>query len=59
MNLPPQKTWKKDPDYCCAINKVEPLENIKEEHQVWISGLMSWQSDRRSLLIFLRTEEES
>ena len=44
------KTWGKDPDHCCAINKVEPLENIKEEHQVWISGLMSWQSDRRSSL---------
>ena len=44
------QTWKKDPDYCCTINKVEPLEKLKEAHQVWISGLMSWQSDRRSSL---------
>ena len=37
------ETWTKDPDYCCTINKVEPLEKLKEEHKVWVSGLMSWQ----------------
>lgn len=44
------QTWTKDPDYCCTINKVEPLEKLKEEHKVWVSGLMSWQSDHRSTL---------
>jgi phosphoadenosine phosphosulfate reductase len=44
------KTWEKDPDYCCQINKVEPLESIKKDFKVWVSGLMKWQSDHRSSL---------
>ncbi|MCB9361744.1 MAG: phosphoadenylyl-sulfate reductase [Flavobacteriales bacterium] len=44
------ETWKKDPNLCCSINKVEPLELIKEQFTVWVSGLMEWQSDHRSSL---------
>jgi len=44
------KTWTKDPDYCCSINKVEPLHELKKNYLVWVSGLMSWQSDHRSSL---------
>ena len=44
------ETWKKDPDLCCSINKVEPLAELKKQHGIWISGLMSWQSDHRSSL---------
>ena len=44
------QTWTKDPDLCCSINKVEPLEKIKESYKVWVSGLMRWQSDNRSTL---------
>jgi phosphoadenosine phosphosulfate reductase len=44
------ETWKKDPDLCCSINKVKPLELIKEKFTVWVSGLMEWQSDYRATL---------
>jgi phosphoadenosine phosphosulfate reductase len=44
------ETWKKDPDFCCTINKVEPLNKIKERYTVWVSGLMKWQSDHRATL---------
>lgn len=44
------ETWKKDPDLCCSINKVEPLELLKESYTVWVSGLMAWQSDHRATL---------
>ena len=44
------ETWTKDPDYCCTINKVEPLERLKEKYNVWVSGLMNWQSDHRATL---------
>lgn len=44
------ETWKKDPDLCCSINKVKPLEIIKENFSVWVSGLMEWQSDHRASL---------
>jgi phosphoadenosine phosphosulfate reductase len=44
------ETWKKDPDFCCHINKVKPLDLIKAKYTVWVSGLMEWQSDHRSTL---------
>jgi phosphoadenosine phosphosulfate reductase len=45
-----EETWKKDPNYCCYLNKVSPLEELKINYTVWISGLMGWQSDHRSTL---------
>ena len=44
------ETWKKNPDFCCSINKVKPLDVIKNKYKVWVSGLMEWQSDHRSSL---------
>lgn len=44
------KTWTKDANYCCSINKVEPLEALKDNFSVWVSGLMKWQSDHRTSL---------
>ncbi|WP_431136175.1 phosphoadenylyl-sulfate reductase [Psychroserpens mesophilus] len=44
------ETWKKNPDFCCSINKVKPLDSIKKKYNVWVSGLMRWQSDHRSTL---------
>lgn len=45
-----EKTWKNDPDFCCSINKVEPLDAIKQDYDVWASGLMRWQTEHRSAL---------
>lgn len=42
------KTYERDPDYCCAINKVEPLDAIKPNYHVWVSSLMAWQTDARA-----------
>ncbi len=42
--------WRYDPDECCRINKVEPLGRIKAGFDVWVSGLMSWQSSYRMKL---------
>lgn len=44
------ETWKKNPDFCCYINKVKPLDLIKSRYTVWVSGLMEWQSDHRATL---------
>lgn len=43
-----EQTYLKDPDFCCSINKVEPLEAIKSNFQVWVSSLMSWQTEHRA-----------
>lgn len=44
------QTWKTDPDLCCSVNKVEPLNALKENYGIWVSGLMEWQSDHRASL---------
>ena len=44
------QTWSKNPDFCCSINKVRPLDRIKAQYNIWMSGLMEWQSDHRSSL---------
>ena len=46
------KTWIKDPNKCCNVNKVEPLDKLKSIYKIWVSGLMKWQSDNRSTLNF-------
>ncbi|GAB4167597.1 MAG: phosphoadenylyl-sulfate reductase [Rhodocyclaceae bacterium] len=43
-----ERIFATDPDLCCSINKVEPLEAIKANYHVWVSSLMSWQSQHRA-----------
>lgn len=43
-----EETYISDPDFCCSINKVEPLEEIKKNFQVWVSSLMHWQTTHRA-----------
>lgn len=42
------KVWKSSPDFCCFINKVEPMRELKGSHDVWISGLLKFQNENRS-----------
>jgi phosphoadenosine phosphosulfate reductase len=44
------ETWRKNPEFCCSINKVQPLDEVKKRYSVWVSGLMEWQSDHRASL---------
>lgn len=39
-----------DPDYCCFMNKVLPLEPILREYDVWISGVRRTQTAHRESL---------
>lgn len=43
-----EKTYERDPDFCCSVNKVEPLDAVKPQYHVWVSSLMSWQTDNRA-----------
>lgn len=40
--------YRRDPDHCCHINKVEPLQTALEEYDGWISGLRRDQSSERA-----------
>ena len=42
--------WEDHPKMCCTINKLAPLEPIVAKHDIWISGLMSYQTNFRSHL---------
>lgn len=33
-----------DPDYCCYLNKVQPVEALLEQYDVWINGVRSRQN---------------
>jgi phosphoadenosine phosphosulfate reductase len=43
-----EKTYLSDPDFCCSINKVEPLDAVKPDYRIWASSLMGWQTDHRA-----------
>lgn len=54
MSLPRQaqlhgdELWKRDPDKCCTIRKVEPLREALADVDGWISGLRRAQSPSRA-----------
>lgn len=43
-----EQMWRTDPDLCCQVNKVAPLEEAKENFDLWISSLMRWQTPHRA-----------
>jgi len=40
--------WKRDPDLCCTVRKVLPLQNKLAELDCWITGLRREQSETRA-----------
>ncbi len=47
---PNRLRWSYDPDGCCAIRKVEPLDFALARYDSWISGRKSFQSKSRAHL---------
>ncbi|OFX73073.1 MAG: phosphoadenosine phosphosulfate reductase [Bacteroidetes bacterium GWE2_29_8] len=39
-----------DPDYCCFINKVQPMDKLFFEYDVWINGIRKEQNEHRKTL---------
>ncbi|WP_103105738.1 phosphoadenylyl-sulfate reductase [Brevibacillus reuszeri] len=40
--------WEKDPNLCCQIRKVEPLQRVLSGYQAWITGIRREQSPTRA-----------
>lgn len=40
--------WRRDPDACCRIRKIEPLRQALADVDVWVTGLMRSQSAGRA-----------
>lgn len=39
-----------DPDYCCYLNKTQPMEKVLQTHDVWINGVRAEQNSFRKNL---------
>ncbi len=53
-----KQLWGQDPDKCCHINKVEPLQRVKDRYKVWMSGLIGFQNRYRSTLQIVDDKNE-
>ncbi|MCZ6699319.1 MAG: phosphoadenylyl-sulfate reductase [Planctomycetota bacterium] len=40
--------WKRDPDACCRLRKIEPMHEVMSEVDVWITGVRKSQSETRA-----------
>ncbi|GAB3064642.1 phosphoadenylyl-sulfate reductase [Virgibacillus ainsalahensis] len=49
--------WKRQPDQCCFIRKIKPLEDALKDAPGWISGLRREQSPTRSKTDFVNKDE--
>jgi phosphoadenosine phosphosulfate reductase len=45
---PPDRLWETDPDRCCHIRKVEPLERALAPYDAWITGIRREQALTRA-----------
>lgn len=51
-------TYEQNQNLCCFINKVDPVERIKKDYHIWISGLLRFQNANRSKLpLFVETKD--
>ncbi|MBN8704957.1 MAG: phosphoadenylyl-sulfate reductase [Bacteroidetes bacterium] len=47
--------FKSNPDRCCQVNKVDPMDLILNDYDLWISGIRSSQTSNRTNLSYLTT----
>jgi phosphoadenosine phosphosulfate reductase len=45
---PPDRLWESEPDRCCHIRKVEPLERALAPYRAWITGIRREQAITRA-----------
>ncbi len=49
--------WKRDPDSCCTLRKVEPLQRKLSKLDCWITGLRREQSETRATVNIVEVYE--
>jgi phosphoadenosine phosphosulfate reductase len=42
------RLWERDPDACCGLRKVKPLDRALEDQDAWVAGLRRDQSPSRA-----------
>jgi phosphoadenosine phosphosulfate reductase len=52
------KLWETNPNQCCQIRKLTPLNEVLSESKAWISGLRHEQSETRKHVQFLNRDDK-
>ncbi len=52
-----QELWKSNPDLCCQMRKIQPLEEELRKVDAWVSGLRREQSATRKNVNYLNKDE--
>lgn len=52
------KLWETNPNQCCQIRKLTPLNEVLSESKAWISGLRHEQSETRKHVQFINRDEK-
>ncbi|TPE61769.1 phosphoadenylyl-sulfate reductase [Sandaracinobacter neustonicus] len=55
---PKRLRWSYDPDGCCEIRKVEPLDRGLQPFNLWVSGRKSHQNRARAQLSLFETQDK-
>ena len=53
-----EELWKRDPNLCCHLRKVAPLQEALNGAKAWISGLRREQSPTRSQVQYINKDEK-
>ncbi len=53
------KLYERDPDACCAVNKIAPFEKGLKDYQAWITGIRRSQADTRKSSHFVENYRDS
>lgn len=53
-----EQLWKRRPDLCCQLRKVDPLRKRLSHYDAWISGLRHEQSPTRRNVQFINKDEK-
>jgi phosphoadenosine phosphosulfate reductase len=49
--------WSQNPDACCALRKVEPLERALKPYDAWFTGRKAFQASSRAALPLFEIED--
>lgn len=52
------KLWETNPNQCCAIRKLQPLNETLSQSKAWISGLRREQSETRKHVQFINKDDK-
>ena len=52
------KLWETNPNQCCQIRKLTPLNEVLSDSKAWISGLRHEQSETRKHVQFINRDEK-